>query len=144
MPDFTYNSFKHEKDKQTLHKISEAVFVLKLLEQNQLEENGFDTEDVTEKRNDLVLVLDKLISAVGKLINITKLVEIDISYLALANKFLQINPSDVSDRTEALQRLKDKLSDGKSLLPRDFQQLDKLQGLLEAEVLAALKDLYRF
>ncbi|MEL6402963.1 MAG: hypothetical protein AAFR81_01255, partial [Chloroflexota bacterium] len=128
MPNFPYNSFKHQQEKQLLQTMSEAIFALKLNAQDKTHENDITVEDIKQKRVSLADTLNKLIKTIQAIAlegeTQENILELDFSYAGIASNFIKLNPKDVHDRVDELIRLKSKLDDEGELLPRDFQLLD--------------------
>jgi len=161
MTKFAFTSYKSEGDRELLNIFSDAVYLLKLQAQNR----PVSVQDIADKRSQLDAILENLINQVRALgpglapgLRISEFTsrasgsddietdDSDIDFTNFAFRFIRFNPADVNDRLEEVERLrKSLLSNNHSALnSREFNLLDRLQTLLEAEVARSVQSLYAF
>ena len=155
---FAYTSDKSQWDRDLLKTFSEAVYQLKV----QAQGGGIPMNQLVSTRASLQSILQSLISRVQSLMpdrlggsvrgseglsdaTIEDINETQLAFTSLAFDFLDINPRDVGDRLEQLDRLGERLlSSSEPLGVRDVSLLDQLQSLLENEVAESTQSLYSF
>lgn len=137
-------SFKHQSDQALLERLNHAIFVAKVDAQHKLGPNHIEPHEVSQQREVLASLLGKLDEQVRSHGDEGALSATTMAFRGVADRFVKINPADVSDRLNELQRLQERLSDAQPLRDRDFRLLDSLQSLLEAEVGEGVRSLYRF
>jgi len=145
---FAYSSYKHRSDQDLLDRLGRAIFVLKLQAQDRLPAYGMGARDPDEERIHIEHFLDDLSRCVRVLTleHIDDLEGVDMAFTGLADRFVDVNPADISHRVAELIRLRDRLDrepDG-PLKERDFRLLDGIQALLEQETAEGVRGLYAF
>jgi len=166
MSRFAYSSYKSEWDQKLLRSFSDAVYVLKL----QAQKRPMSTQEIADKRSELDSILEKLanqarslaprnafglqmprpstvgISGSSNNIETSNDADDDIDFTSFASRFIDLNPADVADRLDEIERLRHRLdsSNQSPLNSREFNLLDRLQTLLELEVAQSVQSLYAF
>jgi hypothetical protein len=140
---FAHTSHKNQRDQMLLKELNEAIFVLKLQAQRRLNDQGLRPEDAQQKRIELAKFLLDLEHRVHLLQGSPTNEDIKLAFTGLADQFVKINPSDVPDRLDELERLRKRLESKQELKERDFRLLDGLQLLLEKESVKGVRSLYR-
>jgi hypothetical protein len=145
---FAYSSYKHRSDQDLLDRLGRAIFVLKLQAQDRLLAYGLGTRDADDGHAQVEQFLDDL----GRCTSLLILEPVDdpegvnMAFTGLADRFVDVNPADVSDRVAELIRLRDRLDrePDAALKERDFRLLDGIQALLEQETAEGVRGLYAF
>lgn len=143
MTSFTFNSFKSKQDRELLNTLREAIFILKLEVQRRLYQNGYTEADLMKSKLTLAEFLSNLESTTSFLSKGILEKDLDFAFVGFANRFIKVNPDDVSDRIETIKRVHTKIQNNGTLLERDFQFLDRLQSYLEEEVAQSVQGLFR-
>lgn len=143
MDGFAYTSYKHQRDRALLERLSAALLALKLGAQGRLAENGLSNREVAKRRRDL----DRFLAALEERVRLLRAEQpaptVDMGFTGLADRFVRVNEHDVDDRLDELRRIRDELVHGVPLRPHDFRRLDALHALLEEEAAEGVRGLYR-
>jgi hypothetical protein len=141
----TYSTYKHQSDQDLLRRVASDILALKLRAQDGVVSAKVSNNAVADARTYLAQLLDELRQHVGTHDRLRPDFDLDVTLTGLAQRFVRVNPSDVSDRLAELERLRSRLIDfTQPLRDRDFTLLDGLQSLLEEETAEGVRSLYRF
>lgn len=143
MRQFFYTSHKHKSDQELLHRLSSALFVLKVQAQDQLAIHGLDEMQVQDSRKVLIKFLLELEKRVRHLALDYQDATVNLAFTGLADQFIKMNPADIPDRIDQLVRLRHNLETQHKLFDRDFRLLDRLQVQLQSEANEGVRRLYR-
>lgn len=138
---FAYISRKHQSDQELLDRLSSSILALKMDAQSH---QAQPSRQVSSTRNDLVRFLRAVMERVHAVVVGSSDAGIQNQFTGLADRFITVNPHDVRDRLDEVERLCVRLSELKPLRPQDFTALDDLQTLLEEEAVDNVRGLFRF
>ncbi len=145
---FAYSSYKHQSDQDLLDRLGRAIFVLKLQAQGRLSDYGLNSHDVDEGRAQAAQFLDDLTRCTKLLLMepVDDPDDVDMAFTSVADRFVDVNPADVSHRIAEVTRLRDKLDNDLDGVLREYdvRVLDGIQALLEQETAEGTRDLYAF
>ncbi len=140
---FAYTSYKHQCDQELLDGLSSSILALKLEAQGQATDRPTHDQTQSDRRKELEQFLRGLEERVRAVAFLPIDGGVNLPFAGLADRYIALNPQDVRDRLDELDRLRTRLHRAEPLRPQDFAMLDDLQTLLEEEAAENVRGLFR-